>query len=141
MHPVRFRPWLVVCCAVMFAAFSQTAAANTLCVNPGGSHGCYPKIQSAVSAASNNDVINVAPGTYKEDVLIGKPLSLIGAGAESSVIDATGLAHGIFVDGFDHPGLNNVTIAGFTVKNALYEGDSGRQRFGRHNPRQSHQRQ
>jgi parallel beta-helix repeat protein len=122
MHSARFRPWVVVCCAVLFVAFSQTAAGNTLCVNPGGSHGCYAKIQSAVSAASPNDVINVAPGTYKEDVLIGKSLSLIGAGADPSVIDATGLAHGIFVDGLDNPGLNNVTIAGFTVKNALYEG-------------------
>jgi parallel beta-helix repeat protein len=120
MHSARFRPWVVVCCAVLFVAFSQTAAGNTLCVNPGGSHGCYAKIQSAVSAASPNDVINVAPGTYKEDVLIGKSLSLIGA--DPSVIDATGLAHGIFVDGLDNPGLNNVTIAGFTVKNALYEG-------------------
>ena len=27
-----------------------------------------------------------------------------------------------FVDGLDNPGLNGVTIAGFTVKNALYEG-------------------
>ena len=120
MHSARFRPWVVVCCAVLFVAFSQTAAGNTLCVNPGGSHGCYAKIQSAVSAASPNDVINVAPGTYKEDVLIAKSLSLIGA--DPSVIDATGLAHGIFVDGLDNPGLNNVTIAGFTVKNALYEG-------------------
>ena len=122
MHPVRFRPWLVVCCAVMFAAFSHTAAANTLCVKPGGSPLCFPNIQSAVNAASNNDVINVAPGTYKEDVLIHKPLSLIGAGADLSIIDATGLPHGIFLDGFDYPGLSNVTIAGFTVKNALYEG-------------------
>jgi hypothetical protein len=38
------------------------------------------------------------------------------------VIDATGLAHGIFVDGLDYPGLNGVIIAGLTVKNALFEG-------------------
>ncbi len=122
MHPARFRPWLVVCCFVVFAAFSQTAAANTLCVNPTGSHGCFSTIQMAVNNASPNDVINVGRGTYKEYVTIGKPLSLIGAGADPSVIDATGLAHGIFVDGVDNAGLNNVTIAGFTVKNALYEG-------------------
>ncbi len=122
MQPTRFRPWLVVSCAVLFAAFSHTAAASTLCVNPTGSHGCYAKIQPAVDHASANDVINVAPGTYKEDVLIDKPLSLIGAGADPSVIDATGLAHGVFVDGLDNPGLHNVTIAGFTVKNALFEG-------------------
>ena len=43
-------------------------------------------------------------------------------GSNSSVIDATGLPHGIFVDGFDHPGLNNVTIAGIKIENALFEG-------------------
>ena len=109
-------------CAVLFAAFSQTAAANTLCVTPRGSELCYAKIQLAVNAASNNDQINVAPGTYKEDVVIGKPLSLIGAGAGLSIIDATGLANGILLDGYDNPGLKTVTVAGFTVKNALYEG-------------------
>ncbi|HYW39639.1 MAG TPA: right-handed parallel beta-helix repeat-containing protein [Terriglobales bacterium] len=122
MHPARFRSCLVVCCAVLFAAFSQIAAANTLCVTPGGSKLCYAKIQLAVNAASNNDLINVAPGTYKEDVVIGKPLSLIGAGADLSVIDATSLANGILLDGYNNPGLHTVTVAGFTVKNALYEG-------------------
>jgi hypothetical protein len=38
------------------------------------------------------------------------------------VIDATGLAHGIFVDGFDNPGLRGVILTALTVKNALYEG-------------------
>ncbi|MGO8813850.1 MAG: nitrous oxide reductase family maturation protein NosD [Terriglobia bacterium] len=125
MHPLRFRPWAVITCAVLFAAFygpATATAANTLCVNPNGSHGCYAKIQTAVDAALPNETINVARGTYTEEVLIGKPLSLIGAGADPSVIDATGLAHGIFVDGLDYPGLNGVTIAGFTVKNALFEG-------------------
>jgi hypothetical protein len=122
MHPAQFRSHLGVCCAVLFVVFSQSATAKTLCVTPGGSNLCYSKIQSAVNAASNNDLINVAGGTYKEEVLIGKPLSMIGAGADRSVIDATGLAHGIFVDGYDNPGLNDVTIAGFTVQNALFEG-------------------
>lgn len=37
-------------------------------------------------------------------------------------MDATGLPHGIFVDGYDNPGLRDVTIAGFTVENAQFEG-------------------
>jgi parallel beta-helix repeat protein len=122
MSPPRCRPWLIVCCPVLFATFSLTAAAKTLCVKPGGSHGCYSTIQAAVNAASANDVIDVGAGTYKEAVIIGIPLSLIGAGADPSVIDATGLPNGILVDGFGHPGLRNVTIAGFTVENALFEG-------------------
>jgi pectin methylesterase-like acyl-CoA thioesterase len=90
-------------CAALFAAFLQTAIAATLCVDPSGSGGCYTKIQTAVNHASANDVINVKKGTYYEDVTIGIPLSLIGAGAHDSVINADGLANGIFVDGFDLP--------------------------------------
>jgi hypothetical protein len=122
MHSAQFCSRLGICCTVLLVAFSQTATAKTLCVMPGASTACYSKIQSAVNAASPNDVIDVAPGVYKEEVIVGKPLSLIGSGRRGSVIDATGLAHGIFVDGYDNAGLRNVTVAGFTVQNALYEG-------------------
>jgi hypothetical protein len=121
MSRTRFVVSLLACC-VLFAAFCQTTAAWTLCVNPAGSNGCYSKIQDAVNHASANDVIEVGPGTYKEYVIIGKPVSIIGAGAESTIVDATNLPHGFFVDGFDHPGLKNVTLAGFTVENAMFEG-------------------
>jgi hypothetical protein len=122
MYFARFHSLSIVHCAVLAAAFSQATVAGTLCVNPAGSHGCYSTIQAAVNHASTNEVINVEPGTYMEYVTIGIPLSLIGAGADKSVIDASGLAHGVFVDGFGHPGLNAVNIAGLTVQNALYEG-------------------
>ena len=122
MSPARLRPGLVVACAMLFAAFSQAAAGKTLCVNPSGSHGCYATIQSAVNAAPNHARIKVAPGTYAEDVVIGKPVSLIGSGSNSTIIDATGLANGIFVDGLDNPGLHRVSISGFTVQKALFEG-------------------
>lgn len=123
MPIARFHPLSAACCAILAAAcYSQAAVAGTLCVNPAGSHGCYSTIQAAVNHSSANGVVNVERGTYKEEVTIGIPLSLVGAAADKSVIDATGLAHGIFVDGFDHPGLEAVTIAGFTVQNANYEG-------------------
>lgn len=105
-----------------WAAHSPQAAASDLCVNPTGSNGCYTSIHQAVNHAHGYDVINVAAGNYAEDVTIGVPLSLIGAGAGESSINAQGRAHGIFVDGFHHPGLSSVIIAGFTVENALYEG-------------------
>ncbi len=113
---------MLALCAVIVVALSQSATANVLCVNPAGSHGCFSKIQMAVNAAAANDIINVEAGTYKEEVTIGIPVSLIGAGANSSIINATGLAHGIFVDGFDNPGLHDVTVAGFTVRAAQFEG-------------------
>jgi parallel beta-helix repeat protein len=113
------RAFLVV---LTVAAFSSISLAGTLCVNQGGTSGCYGNISAAVAAAADHDTIRVAPGTYAEDVVIGKPLSLIGNNPHSTIIDATGLANGIFVDGLDHPGLRGVVVRGFTVKNANYEG-------------------
>ena len=69
-----------------------------------------------------NDTINVAPGTYKEDVIIGKPLSLVGANFQRTIINAIGLSNGVYIDGIDNPGLSNVVVSGFTVENANYEG-------------------
>ena len=97
------------------------AVAATLCVNPGGSKGCFATIGSAVAAASPKDTINVAAGTYKEDVIVGKSLSLIGANQNNTIIDATGLSNGVYIDGLDNPGLSSVVVTGFTVKNANFE--------------------
>ena len=112
----------LVLCAGLVAVFAKPAGATTWCVNPGGTHGCSATIGDAVSAAMPNETINVAPGTYKEDVIIGKPLSLVGTGPNRTVIDATGLPNGIYVDGLDNAGLSNVVVTGFTVKNAEFEG-------------------
>ena len=64
----------------------------------------------------------MAPGTYKEDVIINKPLSLVGVNNSNTIIDAKGLANGIYIDGLDNPGLSNVQVTGFTVQNANFEG-------------------
>src|SRR5579862_5312776 len=81
---------------VVFAtALSIPAIAANLCVNPGGTGACYSSIQTAVNHAAANDTINVAAGTYHEGVVIGKPLSLLGAGAGSSIIDGTNKINGV----------------------------------------------
>ena len=99
---------------------SQVASAAS-CVNPHGTSGCFSSISAAVAAASPHQVILVGPGKYKEDVVIGIPLTLIGTGRDVTFIDATGLSNGVYVDGPDHPGLSNVLVAGFTIENANFE--------------------
>jgi len=121
MQVGSFPKALLPCCLALFAVPAQNAAAATLCVNASNS-GCYATINGAVSHAHANDLISVASGQYNEDVVIGIPLSLIGAGAGTSVIDASGKDNGVFVDGYHHPGLTHVTVAGFTIKNAQFEG-------------------
>ncbi len=117
-----FRISLMALGALLIAGLCQPASAATLCVNSGGTSGCYPTIKAAVAASSDNDTIQVAPGIYKEDVVIGHPLSLVGANASNTIIDATGFANGIYVDGIDNNGLKNVVVTGFTVENADFEG-------------------
>ena len=104
------------------ALLSISASAATLCVNPGGTGGCSATITAAVTAAAVNDTIAVAKGSYHEAVVIDKPLSLIGSGDRNTVIDATGLPNGINVDGHNHGALSHVSVTGFTVKNANFEG-------------------
>jgi parallel beta-helix repeat protein len=127
--PSAFTKWrrmgslvLVLVSGAALTAVTGSANAASLCVNAAASSGCMPTIGAAVAAASPNDTINVAPGTYKESITIGKPLSLIGADATKVTIDATGLGVGIYVDGNDNKALTGVFISGFTVQNANFEG-------------------
>jgi parallel beta-helix repeat protein len=91
-------------------------------VNPRGTGGCSATISAAVTAAAAHDTITVAVGSYHENVVIRKPLSLVGAGEENTIIDATGLPNGINIDGHNSPGLAHVSVTGFTVRNANFEG-------------------
>lgn len=116
---VRLGMALGICMAVI--ALVLPAAAATLCVGSGGS-GCYATIGAAVAAAAPGDTIQVYQGVYAEDVVIGKSLALVGKNPANTIIDATGLNNGIFIDGLDHPGLSNVSVSGFTIRNANFEG-------------------
>jgi hypothetical protein len=76
--------------AALVAAFTPLAApAAVLCVNPGGTSGCFPTISSAVAAAAfSGDTIAVAAGTYKETgIVVDKPVQIVGAGAGATIVD------------------------------------------------------
>lgn len=111
-------------CLVLTLALITCPAlfAGTHCVNQSGSHGCFSSISAAVAASAPGDTIQVSEGTYKEDVIIPKPLALVGQNKENTIIDAAGLANGINVDGQNNSGLSHVVIRGFTVENANFSG-------------------
>jgi nitrous oxidase accessory protein NosD len=66
-----------------------------------------------VAAAPSGGKIIVCRGTYREDVLIAKPLTLMG---HHATIDASGLENAI------HVVSSNVAVRGFTLRNANGEG-------------------
>jgi parallel beta-helix repeat protein len=112
----------IVAAASIVGLSSASALANDLCVSASGKGGCLTTISAAVAAAAPFDVIHVASGTYHEDVVIPKSLSLIGESRDNTIIDATGLLNGVNVDGYNNAGLAHVTVSGFTVRNANAQG-------------------
>jgi len=107
-------PLLVLLAPALFAA--------NQCVNPGGTGGCKKSINAAIAAAGAHDTVTVAPGVYHENVVVDKPLALLGNRPENTFIDATGLANGIDIDGYHNPNLSQVVVSGFTVANANFQG-------------------
>jgi len=95
---------------------------GALYVSPHGSRGAADKncgtaafssISSAVAAAAAGGTVVVCPGTYAEDVIVQKPLTLIG---QNATIDATNLENAIQVVSSD------VSISGFSLVHANGEG-------------------
>ena len=79
----------------------------------------YPTIQAAVSAACSGAIIQVASGTYNEQVSIGKSLTIIGVGATKPILNFTGtpaLANG-------HPTIFDITSANVRIENLDFEVD------------------
>ncbi|MCD4735087.1 MAG: right-handed parallel beta-helix repeat-containing protein, partial [Bacteroidales bacterium] len=79
---------------------------------PGWGTSCFDKIQDGVNAVDNFGIVNVYNGNYPENILIDKPLSLIGENRDSTVIDG-GSAQFVIKSIVDL-----VDISGFTVINS-----------------------
>ena len=96
------------------------AQAATICVNPGGTGGCYNTIQAAISAALPGDTIAVAAGTYNENLIIDKSLTIVGAGSATTIVDGKKANHVVKVNP-----LVQATISGLTIRNGKVTGDVG----------------
>src|SRR5262249_20186924 len=94
----------------------------TLCVNPSGTGGCSATIGVAVTAAAPNNTVTEGKGTIHKNGVITKPLCLLAPGSQNPFIDPTGFSNGGTMTGHNHPGLSNVSVSGFTVQNANFEG-------------------
>jgi len=116
---------LILAATVLGLGLAAGVVANvqalTLCVNPGGTGGCYSKIQLAVNAASPGDTIIVAAGTYTENVTIGISVTVNGAGSGLTFVDGNS-AGSVFTIG---AGTTAVTLTNMTIRDGYANSGGG----------------
>jgi parallel beta-helix repeat protein len=72
----------------------------------------YPTIQEAINNANEGDTIYVKTGTYYENVVVNKTVSLIGEDRNTTIIDGNYTGTVVSVT------ASNVKINGFTIRNS-----------------------
>ena len=87
----------------------------------GSGLGNYTKIQGAINDAIDGDTVFVYNGTYHENVIINKSISLVGENIDNTTINGSGTGDVVFVN------EENVSIQNFQITcsgNYVYEGYS-----------------
>ncbi|MBK6450470.1 MAG: right-handed parallel beta-helix repeat-containing protein [Saprospiraceae bacterium] len=74
----------------------------------------YATIQAAINAAANGDFIDVCSGTYDEQVLVNKSVTITGVGMTQPIVDFTGAVTG-------KPSLFDVSVDGVTIDNIHFQ--------------------
>lgn len=75
----------------------------------GNGSGNFSKIQDALDAIPAGGTVYVFPGTYHEQVMISRPVHLIGTNNESTIIDGDAKQFVVTLD------AGNSTLSGFTI--------------------------
>jgi parallel beta-helix repeat protein len=76
----------------------------------------FPSIQEAINNANEGDTIFVGNGTYYENVVVNKTVSLIGNGKDSTILNGTTIEPMMIVE------ANDVRISGFTFEGWTFQG-------------------
>lgn len=72
----------------------------------------YGSIQEAINAAISGDTVHVCPGVYYENIIINKTINLLSGEKNTTILDGEMEGSIITIT------ADNVTIAGFTIKNS-----------------------
>ena len=78
--------------------------------------GGYQTIQEAINDANDGDTIFVRNGTYYENVVLNKTVSLIGESRTTTIIDGNGTGNVMSLNAYAY----DAKIAGFTICNGDY---------------------
>lgn len=111
---------MLIMLASLLAGMSliPSASAATLFVG-GGGPGNYSTIQEAIDATNHGDTVYVYGGTYYENVLIDKSITLAGQNRANTTIDGQDTGNVVTVR------ANSVSVSGFTIQDGGSEQHSG----------------
>lgn len=105
---------IIVGITMLGLLLADGADAATITVNASGG-AMYTNIQDAISASNNSDTIIVAAGIYNENVIVNKSVTLTGAGANVTIINASDPnSHVIYVSQQNGVNISNFTVTGGT---------------------------
>lgn len=105
---------MVALVAMILGALTAIASATTISVKQlgcGATSNCYTSITQGVANAQDGDTIIVYPGTYTDSVALGKNITLLGMGPQTTIIYAA-------TNAITVKSNFSVTIIGFTIKSS-----------------------
>ena len=79
----------------------------------------YNRIQDAIDNATDWDIIRVFNGTYYENIIVNKSLSLIGNGSANTILESDRRDDIVQIE------VDNVTVSGFTIHHNNYMTNHG----------------
>ncbi len=71
----------------------------------------YPTIQAAINYANNGDIINIKAGSYHENIIVNRTVSLLGENQKNTLLYANQTTNAIEIT------ADNTTISGLTIQN------------------------
>jgi parallel beta-helix repeat protein len=80
--------------------------------------GDFDSIQQAINNATEGDTIVVYNGTYFENIIINKSLSIMGADREFTIIDGNSSGTVILIQPISTPFIADITVSNFTIRNS-----------------------
>lgn len=98
---------MLILLSLPYSKFSVTADPGTIIVPDD-----YPTIQAAVDNAIPGDTIFVRNGTYAENIIVNKALTITGENSSSTIVDGGGVSSVFTVT------TSNVRISNFTIQNS-----------------------
>ncbi len=111
---MRTKRLITVACGILVlggVACSPASANNALCVGSGS--GCYSTLKAALAAAQAGNTIRIGVGTFAGGVTVKVSVTIIGAGASSTIIRGGNSV--LTIGTYDAPTEPTVSIAGVTI--------------------------